>query len=139
MHTPTTFLQLSPAIQQHLVAAVAALVLGPIALRARKGSAMHRGAGYAWAALMLAAAASSLFIHDFGRPNIAGYTPIHLLTLATFAGVAAGIVLAIRRRVGAHRRTMWNTYLGGCVGAGLFALLPGRFLHGLFQHALGGL
>jgi len=33
---------------------------------------------------------------------------------------------------------MWITYLGGCVGAGLFALLPGRYLGQLlWHHALG--
>jgi uncharacterized membrane protein len=88
---------------------------------------------------MLAAATSSLFIRDFHLPNIGGYTPIHLLTLATFAGVSTGLYLVIvKRNISAHRRAMWKTYLGGCVVAGLFTLLPGRYLGDLlWHHALG--
>lgn len=124
----TAFTQLSPAVQVHLVAAVGALVLGPVALRARKGTPMHRGAGYAWVLLMLGAALSSVFIRDFRLPNLAGYTPIHLFTVLTIVGVAAGIAAAVRRRIALHRRVMWQVYLGGCIGAGLFALAPSRFL-----------
>jgi len=130
---------LSPAIAVHLVFALGALVLGPFALFARKGSRLHRAAGYLWVTLMLGAAASSLFLRDFRLPNIAGYTPIHLLTLLTFAGIAGGVWFVIRRNIAAHRRVMLNVYLGGCIGAGLFALLPQRFLGGLLWHQLLGL
>jgi uncharacterized membrane protein len=122
------FAALSPAIQVHLVAALAALALGPVALLARKGSPAHRGAGLAWVALMALAALSSLFIRDFGLPNVAGYTPIHLLTVATAAGLVAGLWALARRRIRAHRRAMWSTYVGGCLVAGAFALLPERVL-----------
>jgi len=119
---------LSPAIVIHLFMALAALLLGPFALRARKGSRLHRGAGYAWVTLMLGAALSSVFIRDFTLPNLWGYTPIHILTLVTFAGVGGGLYFVATRRIAAHRKAMWSTYLGGCVAAGVFALLPGRFL-----------
>ncbi len=119
---------LSPAIVIHLFLALPALLLGPVALRARKGSRLHRAAGYGWATLMLGAALSSVFIRDFDLPNVWGYTPIHVLTVLTFAGIAGGIYYIARRRIAEHRQVMWSTYLGGCVGAGLFALLPDRFL-----------
>jgi uncharacterized membrane protein len=122
----------------HLCLALGALVLGPFALWSRKGSAQHRGLGYAWVALMLGTAVSSLFIRDFGLPNLAGYTPIHLLTLATFSGIGAGLWFVARRRIGAHQRAMRGTYIGGCLVAGLFTLLPGRFLGQVLWHqALG--
>ncbi len=131
-------LSLPPAVVAHLALAVGALLLGPLALRARKGSGLHRAAGYTWALLMLGAAFSSLFIRDFRLPNIGGYTPIHLLTLATFVGVSAGIWFVVNKRISAHRKTMWRVYLGGCVGAGVFTLLPGRYLGDLlWHHALG--
>lgn len=131
-------LALPPAIQAHLLLAVLALLLGPLVLRSRKGSALHRRLGWVWVLAMLGAAASSLFIRDVRLPNLAGYTPIHLLTLLTFAGVGAAIAAALRKRVSAHRRAMWGTYLGGCVGAGSFALLPGRTLGDLlWHHGLG--
>lgn len=133
--TPSaSFFQLPPAVQLHLVLALAALVLGPLALRARKGSRLHRASGYAWVALMLGAALTSVFIRDRGLPNLGGYTPIHLLTLLTFAGVGSAIVAIAQGRVSAHRHGMQATYWGGCVAAGAFALLPGRFLGHLVWH-----
>ena len=116
------------ALQLHLLSSVAALVLGPAALAARKGSPAHRTAGLLWCLLMLTAAASSLFIRDFRLPNWAGYTPIHLFTLITFAGVLAGLLALARGDLRTHGAAMRRVYLGGCVGAGVFALLPGRLL-----------
>ena len=38
----------------------------------------------------------------------------------------------------AHRKAMRSLYIGACLLAGLFTLLPGRFLGRLlWQHALG--
>ena len=129
---------LSPAILVHLFLAGAALLLGPWALWARKGSRLHRALGYAWVTLMLGAALSSVFIRDFRLPNLLGYTPIHLLTLLTFAGVSAGLYFIARRNIPAHRRWMRSSYIGGCIVAGAFALLPGRDLGDLlWHHALG--
>jgi len=129
-----TLSSLSPAIVIHLFLALAALLLGPVALRARKGSRLHRAAGYAWVTLMLGAALSSVFIRDFELPNLWGYTPIHILTVVTFAGIAGGIFFIVQRRIDRHRQVMWSTYLGGCVGAGVFALLPNRFLGQVVWH-----
>lgn len=132
------FLQLGPAIQIHVFAAVGAVLLGPVALWSRKGSTRHRSAGYAWVLLMLTAAVSSLFIRDFRLPNIGGYTPIHLLTVVTFAGVGAGITAAVQRRIAVHRKAMQRTYISGCLVAGAFALMPTRYLgHLLWSQTLG--
>lgn len=132
--TSTALLDLGPAVQVHLLLATGALLLGPLALGSRKGSALHRRAGQLWVLCMLGAALASLFIRDFSRPNLAGYTGIHLLALATFGGIGAGLWLISRRQVAAHRRAMLRTYLGGCVAAGVFALLPGRALGDLVWH-----
>lgn len=131
-------LALPTATLLHLIFAAGALVLGPLALYSRKGSGAHRGAGYVWVLLMLGAAISSLWIRDFRLPNLAGYTPIHLLTLLTFAGVGGGLWLVIRGRISAHRKAMRGVYFGGCIGAGVFTLLPGRYLGDLlWHHGLG--
>ncbi|HEX6705948.1 MAG TPA: DUF2306 domain-containing protein [Albitalea sp.] len=130
---------LSPAIVIHLCFAISALALGPLALNARKGSRWHRMSGYFWVAMMVGAAVSSLFIRDFRLPNLAGYTPIHILSVATLVGVVGALVYVARRNIAAHRKTMLRVYLGGCVGAGLFALLPGRFLGQLLWHQALGL
>lgn len=123
---PDVLAHMPPLIAIHAALALGALVLGPFALWARKGSAGHRAAGYAWITLMLGAAVSALFIRDFKLPNLAGYTPIHLLVPLTFAGIGRALwFILARRNVTAHRRSMRLTYVGA-VGAGLFALLPAR-------------
>jgi uncharacterized membrane protein len=129
---------LSPAIVVHVFLALGALVLGPIALTVRKGTRLHRASGYMWVTLMLGAAISSAFIRDFRLPNILGYTPIHIFTVATIAGVTAALVFVARRNIKAHKRIMWQTYLGGCIAAA-FALLPGRFFGNLVWHQWLGL
>ncbi|WP_280154972.1 DUF2306 domain-containing protein [Piscinibacter sp. XHJ-5] len=129
---------MSPAVIVHLVFALAAFVSGPVALLARKGTRWHRASGYVWVTLMFGAALSSLFIRDFRLPNIAGYTPIHLITIGTIAALAGALYAVAHRNIRRHRRAMWGAYLGGCVVAGLFALLPGRFLgHWLWHQTLG--
>jgi uncharacterized membrane protein len=140
MHHSASLSSLPPVVIVHLWVALAALVLGPIALAARKGSRLHRSFGYAWVTLMLGAALSSVFIRDVGLPNLGGYTPIHLLTVITFIGIGRGLWQVAHHRIAAHRQAMWSVYLGGCVGAGLFTLLPGRYLGDLlWHHTLGWL
>ena len=124
-----------PAVVVHLVVAAGALVLGPLALWLPKGTRVHRAAGYAWLTLMAAAALSSAFIRDFRIPNLLGYTALHLLTLATFAGIGLGVWHICRGNVARHRRVMQMTY-GGVVLAGAFAFLPQRHLGGLVREAL---
>lgn len=124
-----------PAVVVHLVVAVAALVIGPLALWLRKGSRSHRLVGYLWVALMAAAALSSVFIRDFRLPNLLGYTAVHSLTLATFIGIGLGIWHIGRRNIARHRRVMQMTY-GAVVLAGAFAFLPERYLGGLVREQL---
>lgn len=134
MSITTPVLTLPPAVTIHLTLALAALVLGPLALLARKGSRIHRAAGYVWVAAMVGTAVSSLFIRDFDKPNIAGYTVIHLLVLVTFLGLGKAIWAVSHGQIAAHRKAMWSTYLGACIGAGAFTLLPGRYLGHLVWH-----
>jgi uncharacterized membrane protein len=127
-----------PAVIVHLVVAVGALIVGPVALWLRKGSRWHRGVGYGWITLMVAAALSSAFIRDFKIPNVLGYTAIHSLTVATFIGIGLGVWHISRRNVLRHRRVMQLTY-GAALLAGAFALLPERYLGGLLWHHTLGL
>ena len=106
-------MQLTPVIAIHLSAALGAIALGPLALWARRGHAgrvaqtqrprLHRAAGYAWVTLMLATAVSAIFIRDHSLPNIAG-------------------------NIAGHRKAMVQLYVGACLVAGGFTLLPSRFL-----------
>ena len=125
-------MQLSPVMAIHLSAALGALAIGPIALWARKGRVqrprLHRAAGYAWTTLMLATCLSALFIHDRQLPNLAGYTWIHLFVPFTLLGLFGAFRALYRGEIPAHRRAMQSVYLGACIGAGAFSLLPGRYL-----------
>ena len=128
-------MQLTPTIAIHMSAALGALAIGPIALWARKGAKqrpmIHRAFGYAWVTLMVVTAVSALFIRDFKLPNLAGYTPIHLLVPYTIFGIFGAFFYLARKDIAAHKKTMQNLYFGACLGAGAFALLPGRILGNL--------
>ena len=129
---------LPPAVLIHLVFASGAVLLGPAALWARKGSRGHRGLGYAWVTVMVGTAVSAFFIRSTGRLQLFGFSPIHALAVFTLVGVTAAIVAIVQRQVEAHRKGMQRVYLGACLGAGVFTLLPGRYLGDLlWHHALG--
>jgi len=131
-------MQLTPIIAIHLSAALGALALGPVALWARRGHTsqavhpqrprLHRAAGYAWVTLMLATAISAMFIRDFRLPNIGGYTPIHLFVPYTLGGLFLAFRHLLRGNIAGHRQAMVKLYLGACLIAGAFTLLPSRFL-----------
>ena len=131
-------MQMSPVIAIHLSAALGALVLGPVALWARKGHRrgaastqrprLHRAAGYAWVTLMLMTAASAVFIRDFRLPNIAGYTPIHILVPVVFGSLFMAFRALFRGDIAQHRGWMVRLYFSACIGAGVFTLLPNRYL-----------
>ena len=128
MNAFITLLHNKPLVFLHLVAALAALLLGITILTRRKGTFSHRTLGWTWVTLMGSAAAASVFIRDYRIVNIAGYTPIHLLTLTVAVLLPLAIWHIRRGNVSGHRRTMTGVYIGGCVVAGLFALAPARFL-----------
>lgn len=125
-------MQITPAIAIHLAAALAATALGPVALWARRRGAerprLHRAAGYAWVTLMLATALSALFIQGNGGPRLAGLGPIHLLIPVTLVSLFMAFRFLLRGDITGHRTTMQSLYIGACVVAGGFTLLPGRFL-----------
>jgi uncharacterized membrane protein len=138
MPHPAELASQSPAVIVHVVAAVSALLVGPVALWVPKASRWHRTAGHAWVTLMAVTAVSSLFILNVSRLNLGGYTLIHLLVPVTVGGIASAFWALSRGQVAAHRLAMRSTYVGACVIAGLFTLLPGRYLGDrLWHHGLG--
>jgi len=124
-------LQRHPLIFFHLVTAVGALLLGIVMLSRRKGTGSHRLLGWTWVALMGSTALASAFIRDYRLPNVFGYRPIHLLTITVAVLLPLAVLHARRGNVRGHRRTMTGLYIGACIVAGLFTLLPGRFLGSL--------
>jgi len=117
-----------PLIFLHLACAVLAVALGAVMLARRKGTTSHRALGWTWVTLMGSATVSSAFIRDTGMPNIAGFTPIHGLTLLVAVTLPRAVWFARTHQIARHRKAMRGLYIGGCVIAGLFTLLPMRFL-----------
>ena len=123
---------MTPVIAIHMSAALVALATGPVVLWARLGRQrrprLHRALGYAWVTMMVVAAISAIWIRDFRLPNLAGYTPIHLLVPVTLVVLGVAFWALAIGRIQLHRTAMQRLYLFACVGAGLFTLLPSRFL-----------
>ena len=127
-----------PLVAFHLTTAVAALALGLVILARRKGTAGHRALGWTWVLLMGSTALSTAFIRDERLPNLAGFTPIHAFTIGVAVLLPLAVWQARQGRIAAHRRTMRRMYIGGCVLAGVFTLLPGRLLGNLLWGTVGG-
>lgn len=135
----TRLLHQHPLVFFHLVTAFSALLLGGVVLARRKGTTSHRALGWAWVALMGSTAVASGFIRDYHLPNLAGFTPIHAFTVLVAVMLPRGIWQIRRGDVTGHRKTMRDLYMGACVLAGVFTLLPGRFLGQLLWHHTLGL
>ena len=67
-------------------------------------------------------------------PNIAGITPIHLFTVWTAISLPVAVLAARRGNIALHRKSMRGMYIGACIVAGLFTLVPGRFVGTLVWH-----
>lgn len=134
-------MEMSPVIAVHMTTALGAVVTGPVALWARQGREkhpkLHRAFGYAWVTLMLVTAVSALFIRDRTYPNIAGYTPIHILVPVVLIGLFGAFWFLARGNVEGHRKVMQRLYFGACIVAGGFTLLPQRYLGRLVWGSLG--
>ena len=126
---------LTPLLAVHVTAALSAVVLGPFALWARLGMTqrpkLHRAFGYAWVTMMLIAATSAIFIPAGIKPNIAGFSPIHLLIVVTYVSLFFAFRFLAQGNIRLHRITMLNIYIGACIVTGAFTLLPGRLMHQL--------
>ena len=117
----------SPIIQTHAYAAFAAIALGAVQLALPKGTPAHRALGWSWAALMMAIAGTSLFIHTIR--SFGPFSLIHLLSVFTLAVVPLGVFAARRGEIRSHARTMRLIYALALILTGLFTLWPGRIMH----------
>lgn len=125
-------MEMSPLIAVHATSATLALVTGPVAIWARKGATkrarLHRAFGYAWVTLMLVTALSAVFIRGGEIPNLHGFSPIHLLIPLVLGLLYLSFRYLAQGKIEAHRKTMVRLYVGACLVAGAFTLLPGRLI-----------
>lgn len=125
-----------PFVFVHLSTMLGALVLGAVLLWGRKGATAHRVLGWAWVLLMATAVLTSWFIRGDGP--FFGLSWIHGLTALVCVTLPMAVWAARSGRVATHRSAMKQIYFGGCIAAGVFTLLPGRFLGQLlWHHGLG--
>jgi uncharacterized membrane protein len=122
----------SPLIAVHMTAAITATALGPFAIWARLGMTkrpkLHRAFGYAWVTLMILTAVTAIFIRSGLGFNIYGFSPIHLLVPLTLFSLFAAFRFLAQGNIVGHRKTMIRLYIGACLVAGFFTLVPGRYL-----------
>lgn len=134
-------MQMTPVLAVHITAATLAVITGPVALWARRGATqrprLHRAFGYAWVTLMIIAAGSAFFIRGGQLPNLAGFSPIHLLIPLTFGTLTLSFLRLARGDVRGHRKSMQGLYIGGCLVAGFFTLLPQRLIGSLLWGQFG--
>lgn len=116
-------------IQLHIVAALAALLLGTVQLVGIKGTGLHRLIGWSWVVAMVTVAVSSLFIRQI---NPGAFSWIHLLSGWTLIALPMAIFAIRKGRVRSHAGGMTWTFVGGLIVAGAFTFLPGRLLWEVF-------
>lgn len=117
--------ELTVASTIHLAAVVPAVVIGVIQLAAPKGTRPHRLLGWTWVLAMATAALSSFWVMEIRHG--AGWSVIHLLSVWVLVAMALALWHIRRGNVRAHQRFMVGTLIG-LAGAGIGALMPGRFL-----------
>jgi len=95
----------------HVLAALAALVLGAVVVSLRKGGARHRWLGRAYLASMLALNVSALLVYEL----YGGFGPFHWTALISLATLVGGYLAVRRRRAGwktRHAYLMAGSYVG---------------------------
>jgi uncharacterized membrane protein len=68
---------------------------------------------------------------DFDLPNLNGFTALHLLIPVTLTSLWVAFRAIAIKDFSTHRITMQSLYIGACLIAGGFTLLPSRYLGNL--------
>ena len=122
------FITASPLIQFHLLCAIPAVVLGPLALFRQRRDRLHKTTGYIWLLSILGLALSGLAIPS-QIPLVLHMGPIHVLCVYALWGVFDGLRAIYRRDIAKHQRTMRALWFGATGVTALLAFAPGRMLH----------
>lgn len=132
---------MSHIIAFHMTASLLALIIGPVVIWARLGATvrpwMHRALGYGWVSMMILSAGSAIFVQDSALPNLYGFSAIHLLIPYTAFWLVYAFRALATNNIQKHRKAMIGLYGGACIGAGIFTLLPSRYLGGILWTYLG--
>ncbi len=114
----------------HLATILPAFCIGTFLLCRRKGTPLHKRLGRLYMLLMLATAATTLFMPAAVGPRSWGHFGfIHAFSALTLYCVPAAWLAARRGHIKVHRANMIGLYVGGILIAGAFAFSPGRMLN----------
>ncbi|WP_374347381.1 DUF2306 domain-containing protein [Chitinimonas sp.] len=119
---PVSWFELPLSLQLHILAALPAMLIGPVVLFRRKGDMAHRWLGRAWALSMYVLAFSGLQMWLSGKPNV-----LIVFSIVGAGSVTAGLLAIWRGKVNHHLRFMLGAYIG-LLSAALFSLMPGRIV-----------
>jgi len=109
----------------HLIACVAAIIVGAIVLVRPKGTAVHRALGFVYVGATFAYCGSSFFMY----PSTGRLTPFHLISIQNLVLVSCGVSLPryLRHRFANwyawHLRLMLYSYIA-LVATGFRFVLP---------------
>ncbi|WGI20534.1 DUF2306 domain-containing protein [Amylibacter sp. IMCC11727] len=129
----TAFAEASLVIQIHVLTALAAAILGPIALLRKRKDRIHKVTGYVWVTVMAITALTSFFIWTIRVVGV--FSPIHILSVITIIGLVQAIYRIKQRDIFGHRRVLWRLYYQAIGLAGLFSFLPQRMMNDMFTFA----
>ena len=118
------FLTAPLQIQIHAIAALTAVVVGPLPLYRKRRDRIHKVAGYIWVTAMFTVAVTAFFIHSVAV--IGPFSPLHGFALLTFWSLYSGLRHIFAGRVRAHQLTFRSLYWFGLWAAGLANFLPDR-------------
>jgi uncharacterized membrane protein len=123
-------LQVSPAIQIHVAAAVLALFLGTYQFLARKGTIPHRILGWVWIVLLGSICVSSFFIP--GTLFIGPISVFHALSVYTLWALFLGARAARNGEVADHKSYMAWIFGLSVVLSAVIAVASGGVLYQVF-------
>jgi len=109
----------------HTLIGPLALASGLVAIVLKKGTALHKRIGYAYALSMLLLTSSSLFIYNMFE----GWGPFHYMALVSMATIFAALIPAWRYRHRAnwliwHNKMMLWSYVGLVMATGSHVMGP---------------
>ncbi|MEG9249898.1 DUF2306 domain-containing protein [Arthrobacter sp. Soc17.1.1.1] len=116
----------TPLLVTHVLAALYALLVGPINILRRRRDRTHHLLGYTWAASMYYVCVSSFWIVSDGH-----FSWLHGLSALTIVTVSLGILAAVRRDIRAHALNMAGSYLGLLIAFLFAATVPSRSIPAL--------
>ena len=116
-------------LKLHVICALVALFLGPIALFYSKRSRTHKCIGYVWMIGMSITAITSFWITEI-KPG--HFSAVHVLSVFALGSIVHAFVAIRNGNIKAHRATLRNLYIFGTFGAFTVNFLPGRTLPSAF-------